>query len=1727
MPSTSSTAILVAPRGPTVREKGDQIPSLVELLLELSSSVSGDFASGFQRGCPAAALGTGNVTCVSAAHPSSTSSDGSWSNSVRVPRKRRRHVLDAFFDTAACCPTSSPAPLRRRIRELFRNAKQNVLHTAKTHASMLELLCSLIAPCVVRNCSAPNGTDDRELSEAELMLYIVLRTSIAAAPTWQKPPVVPRCWLSSSITAIVERSVEIQQALCWSCDPDPVVTAVLGINAVEHRRLALSSFNFSQWLNDLPCHVDGVRGAAASSPSEGSRLTGFSRYSKTHCSWVAVESEDVRRLFERKRTHVMASEEGPAACQYGWLMEGSSACGTSPLDVASRSIADDLTSSCFSLFREVYPSHSPFCSLLYVALHRSVIGRQDPYLLLSLRQENSDYKDSPTNSLSPPFRSPLLPRVFATPGAPSSSFPCITVSAEFLCSVRCSKGCKDLGGKASQSSITDGTEAFEAASTVCSRGVMAMLQWSCRCGTLFLRLLHLCDVAERPEFRVALGLYGRSAITALRRLLFHLQRLVVDISERPGGPRGVSFSELVLASQRLRPVVEDVITLSDIFHVHAEAAWDPDTAIREISSATLLSALHGHYQRRLTNKLGCGTSPGVSRAQPDVVGNVFISVLQPLHKTLWMWICRGELHDPFDEFFVVASAGAPGLSYSVDVSPQRLPSFISVEAAHKILHAGISLRALRIATLHIQECVEKNQRGQRGLVEDVDAAAMLRSKVEDAARIKGFLQDFMKALTGYQRSKELLSTPMVDLLLKEGELPYWHTFYRACSGILLPSCGDVASDEAKNDEPENGTAGWEGSSLVVLEESQQPGEVGPSGSFGSSDQRSVSVVGVEVVSMSASVSHSTGAASPPQGTMSVDTTFATGAVGKGETGASTTQATLCREYELGLLHRQTRQRLQQWKAQRQSLNLSRASAISRTVDELADFYENARRIGPLRCGAPGRWTEEESIGMDEGAPDHNILYRIVEPLRQVPLINVEEDGAVDNLTIASPLCNVSAGESGTVSVSCSLTSLGCASKSRLPPRRSSRGEVIVGASSTGFGHLSGCGSVRGGGEAAVVAASDPFVHSPEMYVVADINDDEYLMKRAGPHVTDTSAADELIALLDAKEATIRNYDISSEEYQRGCEAAALEILRSVERCDGGSVAGAGRIISNVWWTDPTDCEEDAAYLQNSYEEGKDGPTVADIPSLSASPNTAKTLTERQAKNLLHCSHYYLSLGHFTANYLTHKAVQILLLEPYGILYRMTRQFLDVCLLQSSRVADRITGLWQQVMRGSLEKGHFNALGALATLNNAFVEEWEHCVPYGSDTIQLRVGLAPVGVERNRKRAVDEVESEVEGCKDEGTSGELVLSGTTFRRRARNPSTSRSPKADRNEEGTGKGVTSVLVPDNPFDFISRLCLFQERADVSLWPIPENAVSAYGDLFSTLLFWSSVSQLITRVWCIGIKSDTPEVFFFCNASRSVLNAVSQHVWYLVSGRAREYWLSLRCGSSTIYAYRRIEDFTTGHAAFLEYCSFAAMLTPIFASARRHVYEMVQQLEEVERLLLLVVERRTVAQTAQEEHLQPDSNSPSVEVIGKGQSNKNKQKVKSKSKKTTKKAGPVADRHSEPQPGSPKKPRERLKEGSKAPHEVNTKTYPVDYRRKVRDTIRRRLRSFAETTGALIEGLCFARDSIADTGQKDVKVTEDEEEEEEGLRGNAQAVARATALTSLIRVLESMYASTNNRI
>ncbi|CBZ26075.1 conserved hypothetical protein [Leishmania mexicana MHOM/GT/2001/U1103] len=367
------------------------------------------------------------------------------------------------------------------------------------------------------------------------------------------------------------------------------------------------------------------------------------------------------------------------------------------------------------------------------------------------------------------------------------------------------------------------------------------------------------------------------------------------------------------------------------------------------------------------------------------------------------------------------------------------------------------------------------------------------------------------------------------------------------------------------------------------------------------------------------------------------------------------------------------------------------------------------------------------------------------------------------------------------------------------------------------------------------------------------------------------------------------------------------------------------------------------------------------------------LTCDEAEALQRCSGYYRALGQYTASYLTHKALQLTLLPPYGSLYCLTTQFLDVCLLQRAPIAVRLMDLWMTLVDAALEmmaeaeeatmvqriisgdtrlsalaaltdtRQGLNVTEAFSSLNSAFQHEWATCVTNGESTVKLEWRLISSGEEGHERlsSAAETLGSDAGFTEGDDTTEEGIWNVSSASRLPHEP----TPLS----QGSAEKASKKSFPIH--SFLASLSLTAASPWCSgAWLLPDHTLRCTGAIFRTLLFWKSAERIVLHTWRAGMESGLSSVFFFCTTVRQVLvSSLQETLWARLAELTAVYRESLQFEAGVLYTYRALESFTIDHAAFLRECEFYTLCGPQFQCRVRPVLQaMVDAVEEAESAL-----------------------------------------------------------------------------------------------------------------------------------------------------------------------------------
>lgn len=1540
--------------------------------------------------------------------------------------------------------------IRNELRNLVRTARNNLVHRSPTEGIMFNLLLHKLLG-LPRNAGSSitcdrttqlgagfsgdvtgeeipcgDGEDD-SLNAAEMLLYVILRTSVVGntgtlmkdnerdgsvfsttlplsstfsfssvrkkgrregtphevvfchGTDWEMkhdPPLSPdacwpRWWLTPSTVSLLEGSHALRRAMMWGIETDAIVHATLvpePVVLVAHPFHRLASFKQrAAGSNAPPLHRTSIAsesiswGDAGRFAADVSGLFSPRKDEAGEANGVSVSTSVPLPPIGGQEflSPARAKEGGPAVSEH-------------------RSVG----ATNATIFKEECPPEVVWA--IYVALHRSVVGIQDPHSLTVCSScDLTEARLSPSQKISDRIRrqsfSPSRLKRFAFSN-PVVEEPRIRVAEEFLTDAEVERDTSSRPAvKRRKREQDDSTlracevpQAFEEcwpiqekAKRIPSRGVMSLLHRHCVIGTLARRLQRLCELAEMPERKPALGNYGQCAMDGLRDVLTFLQRRTDELLHSRGRQQ-VSFEEVLKSYERLEHVRESIVSLAVVFDVTDHDSWDASLTLQHLSSATLLSKIYHLFSVRYHNSMGVATVASKEDSLPvlDVVGYLLRSVFYPLQRMLTAWLTRGECHDPFDEFFIVPSHGTSFSGFTTDCSPHRLPSFISEDAASALLEAGISLRVLQEASLLLKSNTTTPRVGE-------GTSAMLE-------RIYNFAQQF----TG----RPAKAPPCASIFTSQGSVLCWKEYYSACDEALLPRPQATESSSSKYTAGCSSDIGL--NSMDKVEGSKRQVEGAASEAYG--HPITVCMDSDEECESEAVL---TPAALERRGADAVDLLRH----------VHTRSALLVHSTRA----RQWRQRLEEWKSERRALQVFRRRAIDSFISDVQRLCQDARASGTSEC-------EEE-----RHAGDNPWLGKLVVPLpgglreRGGPPVilypttasQTEKHGAAKSPTPLRRLKEIirlqhvsaGAGVLGTRNRRVSVMveeppflpevnekgDLRCLSGEKKKkgkkekakkqvtandpsapkrPIRPARVEVpplvdsdfhptpsasedgneeaytevveitLEMTPETSTASTSREPSVQDEENAVLFVDEWGYAHHAANYIVADINDDTFFMRRNGPRAdfscVNKAEKDALVeAVLDKEAAEQQRIDVLSPAYISCCEEL---VMGGIEKAFADPLDCPGR--GSEW-------RSDAARLAYELDSNRGVQSEVHHPECLSSGGAGNTvqvfkdsLTAQPGCNTSHCSiemcsAYYSQLGVLTSRYLTERAFLLLLMEPCGVLYTLASQMLDVCLMQSPSAAVRIVDWWLPKSQALLlDEEDVDPLEMVARLNELIEEEWSKLSGAAGSRMMLQF------VYGNQKQNSREGAHKGPARKSVDSRSRADLLGGL-------PTGAHSGEYADDEEG------EVGRSSDPLALLSRLSLrCLSPPGNLLWLFPDDVFDDISDLFCALLMWKSIEQLVTHTWKCGVKSGVADVFFFINAAREVFLGIQQHLW---DGMSRAcYWFrtALQLDGDACGSFSTIGEFRDMVARFMRECRHAALLIPSFHSCRPLLRSLLQEVEHL---------------------------------------------------------------------------------------------------------------------------------------------------------------------------------------
>lgn len=502
-----------------------------------------------------------------------------------------------------------------------------------------------------------------------------------------------------------------------------------------------------------------------------------------------------------------------------------------------------------------------------------------------------------------------------------------------------------------------------------------------------------------------------------------------------------------------------------------------------------------------------------------------------------------------------------------------------------------------------------------------------------------------------------------------------------------------------------------------------------------------------------------------------------------------------------------------------------------------------------------------------------------------------------------------------------------------------------------------------------------YLHLSRHYKISDVNDDEFLLQRTGPRSYKRTEAEVAArtALQQARER-LAAVTVDDPDYLANCRAVALQ-GQCPDMANAEEKNTMGPLSGNNWLHDGP--MSDGSYLPpaspwcwsmadihrwNLQQTISPHTVIAGAAEVDRAMLGALSFTPDEAETLQQTSRYYLALGQYTAAFLTHKALQLTLLPPYGSLYRLTTQFLDICLLQRPSAAVHISEWWIATVDAALEmiaeregevlqryreledvpvpldsipdtQQGVDTEVALASLNRLFKTEWETSVSNGDTTVRLQwvlpstsTAAASAAAPLTTREAEEDQQRDVPiyMSDDEVTSG-----GDALQR----------------EKTEAAAATSPLRL-----FLHRLRLRATSGWCSgAWILPTTMLSCSSQAFRMLLFLKTAERVVVNLWRSGMQCGVAEAFLLCSASREVLVTILQaQVWNRLVEVVQHYRASLLFASGVLYSFHSLDAFTAHQSSFLKRCQTITMTAAPFAAVAPLLHAMVHEVEQAERVL-----------------------------------------------------------------------------------------------------------------------------------------------------------------------------------
>lgn len=1334
---------------------------------------------------------------------------------------------------------------------------------------------------------------------------------------------VPRCLLMPGTIIAVERSLTLHRHMRWTNEIDPVVYATLSPeNNTEAPRGSLGAASL---LYDRPVLLGDAAKISLEDRSSTEKDSFFMLPVNTDVldvfSRSATEDEcSVRHRFSSALPlpHIVFKQcSNPLNSRVEEAINAPKMC--------RRQLKSKISSSLpFVMFQSTLDAQ--VVSAVNIALHRAMIGMLDPFGLLSIFPHEYELCRSPEKKFKSETGSiaslRVLKKVLLSNPVIREPYMKVRRSSEWVQESKENASGSEARDHDSPSRCKEAPNG--SSNQVVSkwkRGVLSLLQRSCECGTLVLRLQRLCALADLPERKIALGSYGQSAADGLRQTLGILVRQTLDHSDHQlyCDPSARPMEKLVSSFSSLESVRENIFVLSQVFGVTAEADWDASKTLQNyMCTATVLSTVFQHVQNR--DAVGCEgffesevpvASRNASAAECiratavedmqdpplikacaggglqhyDALSTVLRALLSPLNRMLTVWLTKGECEDSLDEFFIIPSRGISNKGFIVCADPQRLPCFISRGTADLLLEAGVGVRLLRDA------------------LKDAGPAA---SFFTEQGMANGDPVNMWVSMlrTWAARSSASVSLPVLDIIPgPHTSLAAWETYFYS-SYPLPPLYFHHVHSRSDSVERHPDRKLVKSSSVA--------------GIAGLAPEEAGTVVSpVEAEALDAKKEEM-----------------------KSNVSSSSSSALSCITIMMDFDEESTAKACE--------------TSIGLACQDVVEYSEDDK---PLSRNSISRKNEVEE-------EKHALNLEVVkQQLSSPPIAGLEEnesDHGINRMKLNQEQSKIP------LTADVPLEAKGKKNSNGASIFYRQREEVI------GRKHFYPDDEVDPQSSPLFIDELG-YQHWERYLRVEKVNDDSAFEQRNGPQAAyygsiSQQLVQDCITGLRKEEADeqsqiqptagsylkhceeIMHRLLPNSEPKNSSESISLSVERSVNTAKIPLLESLQ--FSKEWIHDCQYLFQEGNRIRELRELEKAEPVSLlphtmlrtatqiepigpyQLPSsqraFDAFLKSLNGVRRQQQQALKYYSSYYYQVAKFTSKFLTQHTLHILLLPSIGSLRRLMTQLIDVFLFQSSTAAARLLEWWEPYSIPSFVKStgkaafeQMDVKKIIRELNHIMEESIEKIEPNSVyKGLWLRAKLDPSAGEA------------LEGRSDSGTA--VVGTASTSRRGPREARAAGLWGLQHEDERPSQGGEEVK--EEPVATTTKGCHFLSNLMIECcgpshlrYVLPETTQEAVGDLFSSLLLWKTIESLVTETWRFGVHSGIPRIFFFSIVSREVFLALQHHFWDGLSRSSHQFrqrWLTV--DTPLLSGLPHIEAFRRETGLFFSLCRYSAFLTPQFSAS-----------------------------------------------------------------------------------------------------------------------------------------------------------------------------------------------------